>query len=307
MQPELPKTAVIQSWRGKAGLTAAAKAGYQVLLSNGYYIDLMHPAKDHYLNDPLPQGIDLTDEQKKFILGGEATMWSEIVTWETVDSRIWPRTAAIAERLWSPASVANVENMYKKLDVISIQLEELGLTHKKNIDMILRRLCQSEDIAPLKTLVNIIEPVKAYERAGSKNVPYRSLSPFSRIVDAAQADAPAARQFNNLVEQFLMKPDKENKEKITALADTWIANNKTVRTIIETNPVLKETEPVLTDIDNCAAFAVEAVNLISKKKKPSPTWTAQAKETIANAKKHKADVELAFLPAIEKLVEHATK
>ncbi len=307
MQPELPKTAVIQSWRGKSGLTAAAKAGYQVLLSNGYYIDLLYPAKDHYLNDPLPQGIELTDEQKKLILGGEATMWSEIVTWETVDSRIWPRTAAIAERLWSPASVANVENMYKKLDVISIQLEEHGLTHIKNIDMILRRLCQNEDIAPLQTLVKIIEPVKAYERAGSKNVPYRSLSPFTRIVDAAQADAPEARRFSSDAEQFMMKPDKDNKNKLFATTDGWIANNIKVRAIIAANPVLKEIEPVLADIDKCALLAREAATMIAKKKKPAATWAAQAKETIANAKKHKADVELAFLPAIEKLVDYAIK
>ncbi len=307
MQPDLPKSAVIQSWRGKSGLTAAAIAGYQVLLSNGYYIDLMYPARDHYLNDPLPQGIDLNEEQKKFILGGEATMWSEIVTWETVDSRIWPRTAAIAERLWSPANVANVENMYKKLDIISIQLEEHGLTHRKNIDMILRRLCQSEDISTLQTLVKIIEPVKAYERAGSKNVPYRSLSPFTRIVDAAQADAPEAKKFNSQVEQFLMKPDKENKEKLIALTNEWTKNNKLLKPVIAINPVLKEIEPVLTDIDNCAVIATEASNLIVKKKKPAATWVTHAKETIANAKKHKADVELAFLPGIEKLVEYAIK
>jgi hexosaminidase len=307
MQPDLPKTAVIQSWRGKAGLTAAAKAGYQVLLSNGYYIDLQYPAKDHYLNDPLPQGIELTPEQKKLILGGEATMWSEIVTWETVDSRIWPRTAAIAERLWSPASIANVENMYKKLDVISIQLEEHGLTHNSSASVILRRLCQCEDIGSLQNLIKIIEPVKAYERAGSETVPYRSLSPFTRIVDAARADAPDARKFNNMVEQFLMKPDKENSDKLLLTADNWMANNTQVRSKIAANPVLKEIEPVLTDIDNCAALVKEFTTLISKKKRPSAPLVKKALETLGNVKSHKADVELAFLPGIEKLVDYAVK
>ena len=90
--PNLPKDIVIQSWRGKQGLIDAAKSGFQAILSNGYYIDLVQPAEFHYKNDPLPSSIALTAEQQKLILGGEATMWNELTTWETVDSRIWPRT-----------------------------------------------------------------------------------------------------------------------------------------------------------------------------------------------------------------------
>ena len=40
----------------------------------------------HYLNDPLPADSPLNKEEMKRILGGEATMWAELVTNETVDS-----------------------------------------------------------------------------------------------------------------------------------------------------------------------------------------------------------------------------
>src|SRR4029078_8929860 len=99
---------VIHSWRGTKALADAAKQGYQGVLSNGYYIDLMYPASSHYVVDPPPADNQLTAEEQRRVLGGEATMWSEWVSPETIDSRIWPRTAAIAERLWSPRNANEI-------------------------------------------------------------------------------------------------------------------------------------------------------------------------------------------------------
>src|SRR3984957_3502809 len=53
LRPDLPKTIVVQSWRGQASLAAAAKLGYDGLLSYGYYLDLMWPAARHYAVDPM--------------------------------------------------------------------------------------------------------------------------------------------------------------------------------------------------------------------------------------------------------------
>src|SRR5215203_121290 len=156
-QPSLPKDVVIHSWRGQKALADAAKQGYQGVLSNGYYIDLAFPASQHYIVDPLPADTALTPEEQKRVLGGEATMWAEWVSPETIDSRVWPRTAVIAERLWSPRDVNDVDDMYRRLAVIEYQLEELGLTHQKNQAMLLRRLARGQDISALETLVSIIE------------------------------------------------------------------------------------------------------------------------------------------------------
>lgn len=163
-QPDIPKNIVIHSWRGKESLINAAQQGYQAILSKDFYIDLIKPTTHHYLNDPLPNDIDLTENQKKLILGGEATMWAEFVSPETIDSRIWPRTAAIAERLWSKSSIKNVDDMYRRLDVISFRLEELGIQHIKNQDMLIRRLSNDLDTQPLKIFIDVVEPVKGYER-----------------------------------------------------------------------------------------------------------------------------------------------
>src|SRR5262249_7309013 len=119
---------VIQSWRGQATLAQAADAGYRSLLSFGYYLDHLQTAAIHYAIDPLDgKAGDLSPEQASHILGGEACMWSEYVNAETVDSRIWPRTAAIAERFWSAREVRDTDSMYARMEAVSRMLEWVGL------------------------------------------------------------------------------------------------------------------------------------------------------------------------------------
>jgi hexosaminidase len=131
LHPDLPKTIVIQSWRGQESLATAAKQGYRGLLSHGYYLDLMWPAAQHYAVDPMSgAGAALSPEEKSRILGGEACMWAEWVTPENIDSHIWPRNGAVAERLWSPQEVNNADSMYVRLNALSLHLESLGLTHR---------------------------------------------------------------------------------------------------------------------------------------------------------------------------------
>src|SRR3954469_7590552 len=159
LQPDTPKDVVIQSWRGPTALAAAARQGNRGILSNGYYIDLNQSAAYHYLNDPLAgEGAKLTAEEKARILGGEATMWSEYVNGENVDSRIWPRTAAIAERLWSPQDVRDVDSMYARLAVISDHLEFYGLNHQSFRRVMLQRMSGESDPQYLAVLASIAQP-----------------------------------------------------------------------------------------------------------------------------------------------------
>ncbi len=56
-------------------------------------------------------------------------MWGEFVNENTLDSRIWPRAAVVAERFWSPESVRDVDDMCRRLDAVSAELDGLGLGH----------------------------------------------------------------------------------------------------------------------------------------------------------------------------------
>lgn len=142
LHPDLPKDIVVQSWRGQESLAKAAREGYMGILSNGYYLDHMLSASHHYQVDPLEKEAfsELNAEEKARILDGEACMWGEFVSPETIYSRIWPRAVAIAKRLWSPQNVKDAEDMYRRLEVVSRNLEWLGLIHRSNYPKMLQRL-----------------------------------------------------------------------------------------------------------------------------------------------------------------------
>ncbi|HEV2835183.1 MAG TPA: family 20 glycosylhydrolase [Pyrinomonadaceae bacterium] len=307
LQPELPKDIVIHSWRGTAALAEAARKGYDGILSNGYYIDLIQPASQHYVADPLPADNTLTPAEAKHVLGGEATMWAEWVTPETIDSRIWPRTAAIAERLWSPRSVNDVNDMYRRLAVISLQLEELGLTHKKNQDMMLRRLLRSDDILHLKTLVSIIEPVKEYRRYQQR--PQTMLSPLTGLVDAATPDSEAARKFAWMVEAFLADAPRFQlyRFELDQMMADWQTSGAALEPVIDRSPSLKEAKPLAMNLSVLGETGLEALSYLKLNVQPTPEWRTASLLKMDEAAKPYGALEFMVIPTLRKLIVAAAE
>jgi len=300
LDDELPKSIVIQSWRGKQALVDAAKAGYDVLLSNGYYIDLSQPASYHYLNDPLSENTELSPAAKKHVLGGEATMWSEKVSPETVDSRIWPRTAAIAERFWSPAVVNDVSSMYERMEILSVQLEEHGLTHLKNYEMMMRRLVGQENVPTLKILIDVLEPVEGYQRGRYKN--YTMQSPLTRVPDIARPDAIEARNFNLLVEQYINEGDSGIGDEVKEQLLIWIENHKKIKILAKQYPEIKEVLPLSDDLSRIAILGIQS---LSNNKLHDEDWFRSAKSMLKETAKPKAECEVKVVESIAKLVSAA--
>jgi hexosaminidase len=307
LHKSMPTNIVIQSWRGRESMTQAAQQGYQSLLSNGYYIDLIQPTDFHYLNDPLPADLPLTEEQKKKILGGETTMWAEYVSPETVDSRIWPRTAAIAERFWSPQNVNDVDDMYRRLETIGFQLEEHGLTHEKNYAMMLRRLTRNQDITALKNFVDVIEPVKIYNRGRLR--PHTSYSPLTRVVDAARPDAAVARKFRRAVDEYLERrnQDHTSTEQIKFSLGLWRDNHQALLPVIKASPVLAEIESLSKDLSEIAVIGLEALTFLKQNQPAAASWKDEKLEALSRAKEPRGQTELMVVSAVEKLVVAASE
>ncbi len=300
-QPDLPKDVVIHSWRGQKALADAARRGYNGVLSNGYYIDLMYPASDHYVVDPIPADSTLTSEEKKRILGGEATMWSEWVSPETIDSRIWTRTAAIAERFWSPREVNDVDDMYRRLSVIEIQLEELGLTHRKNQAMMLRRLVNGNDISALQILVSLIEPVKQYRRYQQR--PQTMLSPLTGLVDAAKPDAEGARTFNKMIEKSLSDGDlTEDSAKLKTVFSGWRDAGAELKDTTANSPALAEAKQLAADLKDLGDIGLEAVSVIESGMSAGAEWRDEKLAALDLIAKPKAALQFQVIDQMKKLI-----
>jgi hexosaminidase len=305
LQPGLPKEIIIQSWRGNEAFYSSVRKGYKAILSYGYYIDLIQPASYHYRNDPIPDSVKLTEIQKNFILGGEATMWSELVTPVTVDSRVWPRTAAIAERLWSPKTVNNVDDMYRRLDIVSLQLESLGLQHLSYKQALMRQLCNGYNTTPLEVLVSVLEPLKIYERNEGDTM-YTVFSPFTKLADIASPDQEVPRIFNEQMEAFLINLSTVSEKEIRDKLILWQENNKAFKSLLLNSPALSEASLLSENLSALASAGLEALQYIHDKKTADTEWLKQKTAIASSAKQQGGRCEIQVVNTIQKLIERVT-
>ncbi len=305
--PDLPKDIVVQSWRGQASLAEGAKKGYSGILSAGYYLDLIQPTTDHYAVDPIAENSDLTPQQAALILGGEACMWSEYVDADTIDSRIWPRLAAIAERFWSPRTVTDVDDMYRRLEIVSRELEELGLTHEKNVGMMLRRLAAGRDVAPLKTLVDMVEPVKIYNRGQQK--PSTQMTPLTQLVDVARPDSPARRTLPRMINGLLDDAPRFSayREALVEEFTRWRDVRLAMDVMIANSPILREADPLAKDLSRMGNIGLEAISYLSSGTEPPPDWREKELQVLDGAAKPKAALEFVIIPSLRQLIIAASE
>ena len=306
LRPDLPKTIVIQSWRGQQSLAVAAQQGYRGLLSYGYYLDLMWPTAKHYAIEPLSgAAANLTPEQKTLILGGEACQWAEWVTPENIDSHIWPRNAAIAERLWSPQDVNDVNSMYARMHAISLELDFLGLTHNTAREEMLHRMAGTADVAPLRVLADVVEPVKDYNRWDEAKGPIDFHSPLTHLIDAAYPESDTALKFSALVNQYIQSGFKDQAavSQIRTWLTLWRYNDAKLHPLLQQSSLLQEDIPISQNLAMLGAAGLQALDYLDKGSPEPDLWKTQQLAVIDQAKKPIAGLLLQVAAPIQQLVE----
>jgi hexosaminidase len=254
---------------------------------------------------------NLGADEKSRILGGETCAWAEFLTPENIDSRIWPRTAAIAERLWSPQETTDVSSMYARMAAVSWRLEWVGLTHKSSYVAMLGRLAATDDIALLRVLADAVQPVglgireKTEETAG---VAQTSATPLNRLADGAPPESELANDFARAVNALAASSFKDARaeEEVRGQLARWRDNDSAVEPLLQNSSLLKELVPLSQNLASLGAAGLQALEYLDKGEKAPDAWKMQTLATIDQARKPQADLLIAVAPAVQILVEAST-
>ena len=316
--PDLPAPIVIESWRGPKGVAEAVRLGHPALRAHGYYLDLYLTAASHYAADPL-QGIP--DSLQSRVLGGEAAMWSEFADSVLYESRVWPRAAAVAERLWSPVALSqDVPDLYRRLAFVSEELEALGLRHRRAPAALLAQLAAPYPAAlpALQTLAGVIEPVKEYKRH-FQGFKYTTETSLTRLVDAAPAEADVARRFGATVDSLLAEltltvpkfpaappafsPAAQRQlARLQSQLAGWQRAAAALPPLFVLSPGLAEYSPLAAQLSLVAGLLSQRLAQLAQGQEVPAEWRAAARMQLDAAQKPAGQAELAIIGAARRLV-----
>jgi hexosaminidase len=315
LDSDVAKSVTIEAWRSSRMMAVAVKAGHPTIVATPYYLDWLLPAGRHYVNDPMDTNvwgitqeeykaadkegglltkafvlegeIPLTAAEQSLVLGGEAQMWSETITPEMLDAGLWPRSAAIAERFWSPQSVKDVADMYRRLYSIDRELAALGVNQYANRQRMLDRIAP-QDPAPLETLATAVEPIKFL--AHWHNMRGGLQPDQNTMADAALPESLEARQFCDRV-HALLNTSGGNKElwlRITGELQRWQSNDgpfiRSIGAIPNWQPMIETSA----DVRDLSTIGLDALHFIATNTVPEKAWIDAADKAIAKQQKYAA-------------------
>ncbi len=304
----IPQDVLIQKWK-PSGIGPTLNAGEvvqhgnQLIISAGYYLDLFMPAYIHYQNDPVPADMSQTDADKG-ILGAEAAQWAELMDGGNEELRVWPRAAAIAERLWSPASVKDADDMYRRLWMLDFELNDRALDENENYLKMLSRWVNDEDLSPVLTLANVYTPVKGYKRLmggmlGTNTTKTNLTSPLVNIADVVHSDSETGWYFRQSVAAWLKDHKDADLQTIKSLLTRWQNNKARFNGVADITPYMQQIKDLSDNLSAAATIGMQALNGEGNKDE-------QLKQ-LQQMEQPSHEVVLAILPEIEALVTGTLK
>ena len=302
LRPDLRKDIVVQSWQSSEALATSAKMGFDGFLSAPYYLDKMERTSKYYANDPSPADSSLDAAQAARILGGEVCAWGELLSEENLDSRIWPYSAAIAERFWSPREVADTEDMYRRLDAASLYLEEAGSQHISGFEIMLRRAAHGELSPAVRTFFGLVAPLRLGAYREQHHV--SQLTPLVALGDIAIADPPAARQFSAKLNAFL-HGSLQYRDDLIQEFRSWQELKPALEALAQTAPAFHDAEGTATDLGDLGMAGRQAVEFLANRTSPPPDWTQRQAILLDRAKIAKGVLRVAVVDAMQQLVTAA--
>jgi hexosaminidase len=302
-----PQGVVLESWHSGATLLEAVQHGHEALLSAPYYLDQIEPASELYKTDPLPADSGLTPEQMELALGGEACMWTEHVSPETIDSRIWPLVAAIAERFWSPRDTNDVADMYRRLDLMSVRLEEFGLKHISHTDSMLRFGAQTTEVGVLHEFIQTVQPATFDERENAQHP--TQFTPLSHLIDAANPDPPYGRILSGSVDALLSDAPRfvVHRADLEGTFHRWHEMLRAFDAMAQKSPLLAEVRPRINELAKLGDIGLDALAFLGSGTAPPPSWKEAKLAMLGEATEPKSLLRFVVLSPMRELIIGASE
>lgn len=145
----------------------------------------------------------LTPAQQQRLWGGEAALWTELVSPDLLDTKLWPRLFVVAERFWSPAGSQHIATLPSRLQQMDDYALQIGLLHRQQAQASLRQWATrvltggSAALTPaqfqaLQDFSRYLQPLHYYGRHHLKTAAgrYHLDEPLNQLADALLLEPP---------------------------------------------------------------------------------------------------------------------
>jgi hexosaminidase len=195
--------------------------------------------------------------------------------------------------------------MYVRLQAASENLKAAGVLHDTGYRAMLGRMAAGRDVQPLRTLADVLEPIKGYARPHSK--PYETTTPLNRLVDAVRPESDAGRDFARLTQRVLNK--SASADEIAAMRQqlsAWQENDQRLEPLLRNSPVLQEIVPLSQNLAATATAGLRALDYLNADGLAPADWRDQQLALLKEAQKPQAEMLNTIAPSVQKLIEATT-
>lgn len=300
--PDAKPGAIYQVWSPMAKvnlLKTPIAPEDKLLVSKGFYLDIFFPAYAHYMNDALP-----SSSPPSPLLGGEAAMWTELEDRNDIESRLWPRTGVIAERLWTPGKADSAEDVYARMFHLGTVLDAAGVAQLREYHAGVARLAAGGPTEPVQTLLDVLTPLKGYKRLMSRVGAMQNPNPppLTSAADVALVDSAAKYQFRAAVAGFLAHRNADSAAAVRTWLERWKNNWGALQPVAANSKDLAAVAGHAERLAALASFALDQLPTLEQGIPLSQAQTEQADRLIKDAQRAEGQTELAVVPELAGLL-----